>query len=260
MSLDGRTAMASGESQWITGPAARAAVQRLRAQASVVISGADTVLADQARLTVRAEELGLNAELTALAIDRPPLRVLIDGPLRVPLDAPFFQAGKTLVATCAVASARQRYQDEGHELLAIPHAHGHVDLRKLLQELAGRGNGATQREAFKDRIRDYIGQHLRDPALSLDRIAEVLRCSKRHLHQAFADEEVTLAQFILQRRLQACMRDLRNPLHQPRTITDIAFSWGFNNGAHFSRVFREHAGLSPSDFRAASLAAGALPH
>ena len=124
-----------------------------------------------------------------------------------------------------------------------------------LQELAGRGNGATQREAFKDRIRDYIGQHLRDPALSIDRIAEVLRCSKRHLHQAFADEEVTLTQFILQRRLQACMRDLRNPQYQPRTITDIAFSWGFNNGAHFSRVFREHAGLSPSDFRSA-----ALPH
>jgi diaminohydroxyphosphoribosylaminopyrimidine deaminase/5-amino-6-(5-phosphoribosylamino)uracil reductase len=54
MSLDGRTAMASGESQWITGPAARSAVQRLRAEASVVLTGADTVLADGARLTVRA--------------------------------------------------------------------------------------------------------------------------------------------------------------------------------------------------------------
>ncbi|MQU18296.1 bifunctional diaminohydroxyphosphoribosylaminopyrimidine deaminase/5-amino-6-(5-phosphoribosylamino)uracil reductase RibD, partial [Pseudomonas helleri] len=51
MSLDGRTAMANGESQWITGPAARSAVQRLRAQASVVLTGADTVLADGARLT-----------------------------------------------------------------------------------------------------------------------------------------------------------------------------------------------------------------
>ncbi len=61
MSLDGRTAMASGESQWITGPAARSAVQRLRAQASVVLTGADTVLADGARLTVRADELGLDA-------------------------------------------------------------------------------------------------------------------------------------------------------------------------------------------------------
>uniref|UniRef100_UPI00257DE2C4 bifunctional diaminohydroxyphosphoribosylaminopyrimidine deaminase/5-amino-6-(5-phosphoribosylamino)uracil reductase RibD n=1 Tax=Pseudomonas sp. UBA3153 TaxID=1947313 RepID=UPI00257DE2C4 len=56
MSLDGRTAMASGESQWITGPAARAAVQRLRAQSSVVLSGADTVLTDAARLTVRRSE------------------------------------------------------------------------------------------------------------------------------------------------------------------------------------------------------------
>ena len=147
MSLDGRTAMESGESQWITGPAARSAVQRLRAQASVVLTGADTVLADNARLTVRADELGLDAEQTALAMSRPPLRVLIDGRLRVPLDAPFFQAGKTLVATCAVASARQRYQDEGHELLAIPHAHGHVDLRKLLQELAGRGANEVLVEA-----------------------------------------------------------------------------------------------------------------
>ena len=91
MSLDGRTAMANGESQWITGPAARSAVQRLRAQASVVLTGADTVLADGARLTVRGPELGLDPELTALALSRPPLRVLVDGRLRVPLDAPFFK-------------------------------------------------------------------------------------------------------------------------------------------------------------------------
>jgi diaminohydroxyphosphoribosylaminopyrimidine deaminase/5-amino-6-(5-phosphoribosylamino)uracil reductase len=139
MSLDGRTAMASGESQWITGPEARSAVQRLRAESSVVLTGADTVLADDARLTVRPDELGLNAELTALAVGRPPLRVLVDGRLRVPLDAPFFQAGNALVATCAAASARGRYQDQGHELLALPSSGGHVDLRKLLVELAGRG-------------------------------------------------------------------------------------------------------------------------
>ncbi|MEN4752665.1 bifunctional diaminohydroxyphosphoribosylaminopyrimidine deaminase/5-amino-6-(5-phosphoribosylamino)uracil reductase RibD [Pseudomonas sp. Ps21-P2] len=139
MSLDGRTAMASGESQWITGPEARSAVQRLRAQSSVVLTGADTVLADNARLTVRPDELGLNAELSALAATRPPLRVLIDGRLRVPLDAPFFKAGSALVATCAAASARERYHDEGHELLALPSSGGHVDLRKLLVELAARG-------------------------------------------------------------------------------------------------------------------------
>lgn len=139
MSLDGRTAMASGESQWITGPAARAEVQRLRAQASVVLSGADTVLADDARLTVRADELGLGAEMTELAQRRPPLRVLVDGRLRVPLGKTFFQVGPALVATCAAATARDRYQEDGHELLAVPGSNGHVDLRKLLLELASRG-------------------------------------------------------------------------------------------------------------------------
>ena len=139
MSLDGRTAMASGESQWITGPAARSAVQRLRAQSSVVLTVADTVLADGARLTVRPDELGLGAELTALAVTRPPLRVLIDGRLRVPLDAPFFQAGNTLVVTCAAAEARERYHDQGHEMLALANSGGHVDLRKLMHELAARG-------------------------------------------------------------------------------------------------------------------------
>jgi AraC-like DNA-binding protein len=113
-----------------------------------------------------------------------------------------------------------------------------------------RESATTQLEAFRDRIRDHIGQHLRDPGSRIDRIAQALNCSKRHLHNAFSAEDDTLASYILRRRLQACMRDLKNPALLARTITDIAFSWGFNSGAHFSRVFREHAGLSPSDFRA----------
>ena len=136
MSLDGRTAMASGESQWITGPDARSAVQRLRAQASVVLTGADTVLADDARLTVRAAELGLDAEQTALALSRPPLRVLIDGRLRVPLEAAFFKAGPALVATCV--AVEEQYAN-GPECLIVPGAEGQVDLRQLLVELAARG-------------------------------------------------------------------------------------------------------------------------
>lgn len=136
MSLDGRTAMASGESQWITGPAARSAVQRLRAESSVVLTGADTVLADDARLTVRAAELGLDPEQTALAMSRPPLRVLIDGRLRVPLDAPFFKAGPVLVATCA--AVEEQYAN-GPECLIVPGPDGQVDLHRLLLELAARG-------------------------------------------------------------------------------------------------------------------------
>ncbi|MES2817939.1 MAG: bifunctional diaminohydroxyphosphoribosylaminopyrimidine deaminase/5-amino-6-(5-phosphoribosylamino)uracil reductase RibD [Pseudomonadota bacterium] len=147
MSLDGRTAMASGESQWITGPAARAAVQRLRAQASVVLTGADTVLADGARLTVRADELSLGADATALAISRPPLRVLVDGRLRVPLDAPFYQAGPALVACHGAGTAQAALVAAGHELLALPGSAGRVDLRQLLAELARRGANEVLVEA-----------------------------------------------------------------------------------------------------------------
>jgi diaminohydroxyphosphoribosylaminopyrimidine deaminase / 5-amino-6-(5-phosphoribosylamino)uracil reductase len=139
MSLDGRTAMAGGESKWITGPAARSAVQRLRARSSAIISGADSVLLDGSRLTVRAEELGLDAELTALAMAAQPLRVLVDGRLRVPLGAAFFSAGQALVVTCTAAAGRKLYEKAGHELLPLTGMHGHVDLRKLLQELATRG-------------------------------------------------------------------------------------------------------------------------
>ncbi|KNC13670.1 bifunctional diaminohydroxyphosphoribosylaminopyrimidine deaminase/5-amino-6-(5-phosphoribosylamino)uracil reductase RibD [Pseudomonas sp. RIT-PI-a] len=139
MSLDGRTAMASGESQWITGPAARSAVQRLRAQSSAVLTGADSVIADGARMTVRAAELGLDAETVELATRRTPLRILIDGRLRVPLDAPFFQAGPALVVTCADAAAHPQYAHGGHELLSLCGEDGRVDLLKLSIELARRG-------------------------------------------------------------------------------------------------------------------------
>jgi diaminohydroxyphosphoribosylaminopyrimidine deaminase/5-amino-6-(5-phosphoribosylamino)uracil reductase len=144
MSLDGRTAMASGESQWITGPQARAAVQRLRARSSVVLSGADTVLADNARLTVRTDELGVDARQTELAAARPPLRVLVDGRLRVPLDAPFYQAGAALVASCAAAEG---FAAEGRELLVLPGSDGHVDLARLLAELGARGANEVLVEA-----------------------------------------------------------------------------------------------------------------
>ncbi len=87
MSLDGRTAMASGESQWITGPAARADVQRLRAMSCAIVTGVGTVLADDCALSVRAEELGLAQEDAKRACLRQPLRAVLDSRLRTPVDA-----------------------------------------------------------------------------------------------------------------------------------------------------------------------------
>jgi diaminohydroxyphosphoribosylaminopyrimidine deaminase / 5-amino-6-(5-phosphoribosylamino)uracil reductase len=82
MSMDGRTAMADGESRWITGPAARQDVQRLRAMSCAIITGVNTVLADDCALTVRPEELGLSPEAAQLACSRPPLRVVLDSRLQ----------------------------------------------------------------------------------------------------------------------------------------------------------------------------------
>ena len=146
MSLDGRTAMASGESQWITGPDARRAVQRLRARSSVVLTGADSVIADNARMTVRPDELGLDAASSALVAARAPLRVLIDGRLRVPLSSAFFQAGPSLVVSC-IAPAGDRYIQAGAEVLVLPGADGHVHLPALIAELARRGANEVLVEA-----------------------------------------------------------------------------------------------------------------
>ena len=140
MSLDGRTAMASGESQWITGAAARADVQRLRARSDAVISGADAVLQDSSALTVRAEQLGLEPALAERAAAAQPLRALIDGRLRVPLDARLFQQhGPTLVVCQHDQGRAGEWQAAGSELLALPGSAGQVDLQALLAELARRG-------------------------------------------------------------------------------------------------------------------------
>lgn len=144
MSLDGRTAMASGESQWITGAAARAEVQRLRARSSVVLTGADSLLVDQARMTVRAEQLDLPAEQKALALSRAPWRVVVDGRLRVPLDAPFFAAGPALQVTAVTDAA---LLPETVERWCLPGSGGRVDLEALLRRLAEQGANEVLVEA-----------------------------------------------------------------------------------------------------------------
>jgi len=122
-----------------------------------------------------------------------------------------------------------------------------------LLELAGQETQLTQREALKDRIRGYVALHLHNPTLSVEQIAHALNCSKRHLYNAFADEHETLASYIQRLRVEACVRELQQTRQQAKPITDIALHWGFNNLSHFSRVFREHTGKSPSEFRAESL-------
>ena len=125
-----------------------------------------------------------------------------------------------------------------------------------LLDLAGMGNAVTQREALRERIKQHVAQNLADPGLSVDAIAHALNCSRRQLYNAFAEEPDGVASYILNRRLQACRKTFDERSQAHRSITDVAFSFGFSNMAHFSRVFRAHLGMAPSDYRKAMLGAG----
>ncbi|MDI5986242.1 bifunctional diaminohydroxyphosphoribosylaminopyrimidine deaminase/5-amino-6-(5-phosphoribosylamino)uracil reductase RibD [Halomonas sp. M4R5S39] len=138
MSLDGRTAMRSGESQWITGAPARREVQRLRARSSAVLTGVESIIFDNSRLTVRPAQAELDdAELVA---GRQPLRVVVDSQLRLPQAAACLrEPGRTLVATRTGhdPERRERLEAAGAEVAVMPAAaDGRVDLQALLRHLA----------------------------------------------------------------------------------------------------------------------------
>jgi AraC-like DNA-binding protein len=124
-----------------------------------------------------------------------------------------------------------------------------------LLDLAGRGTAATQRETLRERIKQHVQRHLGDPELSVDQIARALNCSRRALYNAFADEPDGVAGYVLARRIEACRSAFDDPRAAERSITEIAMAHGFSNTAHFSRVFRAHAGLSPREYRRGCLTA-----
>lgn len=137
-SLDGRTAMASGESKWITGPKARADVQRLRARSCAIIAGVDSVIADDSRLTVRAAELDLpNSKEIA---NRQPLRVILDSQLRLPRTASLLTQHHPVLLVHNGSAQGETLADwpDFVELLPLPGRDGRIDLQALLRELARR--------------------------------------------------------------------------------------------------------------------------
>jgi AraC-like DNA-binding protein len=104
------------------------------------------------------------------------------------------------------------------------------------------------------RIRAHVLQNLRDPDLNITTVAQAVKLSPDHLCRLFRNEPVPLARLIWQQRLDGCRRDLADARLVERSVSDIAFSWGFNDAAHFSRSFREQHGMSPRDWRATHLA------
>lgn len=132
MSVDGRTAMASGESQWITGREAREDVQRLRARSSAVVTGIGTVLADEPALTVRPHSWQFSAYGPGPV--RQPLRVVMDRQLRTPADAAVVRGEGDCLVLGGVETGAQALRDAGAEVMI-----GQWTPRAVLAELARRG-------------------------------------------------------------------------------------------------------------------------
>ena len=169
-SLDGRTALPNGISQWITGEAARTDGHAWRRRASAVLTGVGTVIDDNPRLDVRL-----------VPTPRQPLRVVVDSRLEAPLAARIFELpGPVLVyAASPIAERRTAFAERGIEVVYVPGAEGKVDLAAMLTDLAARGvnelhveagrklNGSFVREGLVDEYLLYIAPKLLGTGLDI---------------------------------------------------------------------------------------------
>ena len=161
-SVDGKTALLNGRSQWITGAAARRDGHAWRARSCAILTGIGTVRDDDPRLTVRD-----------VATTRQPLRVVVDSRLETPLEAKILAGGNVLVA-CAIDDAARaaKLRQRGAEVVALPNADGKVELPELMRELGRHGvnevlaeagfklNGSLLRDGCVDELLIYLAPSL----------------------------------------------------------------------------------------------------
>ena len=164
-SLDGRTALLNGRSQWITGAEARRDGHAWRARACAVLTGIGTVMDDNPQLTVREVE-------TLVQPIRQPIRVVVDSRLETPLSAKVLGPGTLIAAAAGNAPGAKMLADEGAEVVVLPNAAGKVDLAALMGELARRGinevhveaghklNGSLLQEGLVDELVVYLAPHI----------------------------------------------------------------------------------------------------
>ena len=224
MSVDGRTAMASGESQWITGPQARQDVQRLRARVEAIITGVESVLHDDSALTVRPESWCDSDAITHQWPDGftpiQPVRVVLDSQLRLSASANMLSLPGETWVVCAEDNARRREALEraGAKVLCLPSPVGRVDLLALLRHLGQADINEVLVESGAVAAGAFVKQELVDewwlyvaPCLMGSHARPVL-----HLSQISAMKDKRLLDLLDVRLLGE----------------DIRYRYRFRNGAH----------------------------
>jgi len=181
-SLDGRTALANGESKWITGEAARQDVQHWRARSCAVLTGIGTVLADDPQLNVRG-----------IATSRQPLRAVLDNGLRIPIDARLLQQPGAVIYTATQDAQKiAALEHAGARVVVLADASEQVDLSAVLRDLAARGsnevlveagsklNGALLQAGLVDELVLYLApQMLGDMARGMAKLGELTSLDQR---------------------------------------------------------------------------------
>jgi diaminohydroxyphosphoribosylaminopyrimidine deaminase/5-amino-6-(5-phosphoribosylamino)uracil reductase len=198
-SMDGKTALSNGVSQWITGPAARQDVQQWRARSCAMLTGIGTVLADDPQMNVRAIET-----------PRQPLRVVVDSQLHTPPGAKILAGGGVLIASAIEDPAKiQTLRDAGAEVTVLTGNDGRVDLARLMSLLAQREvnelmveagatlNGALLAAGLVDELVLYLAPLLMGDAArglfafpALSRMDECKKLALRDVRQVGTDMRV----------------------------------------------------------------------
>lgn len=153
----------------------------------------------------------------------------------------------------AMFAAADRLEERTADRLAdaLPHV--------LCAALAGSGgerepiSPSRLRQMHKQRILRFVRENLRNHELNAALVAAGVNLSMRYVYELFEDEGQPLMRWIWNSRLERCAADLATPALAARSIGEIAFYWGFNDVAHFSRAFRQRFDSSPREFRAAQL-------
>ena len=183
MTLDGKTALSNGESRWITSPESRADVQKLRAASGAIVTGVQTVIDDDPRLSIRSEELHVEHAQLCAGVERPVY--ILDSGLRIPETVQLMSVPSTVVVTTSDREANLPV-----EVLRLSALENRVDISALLQELAAREHsevlfecgptlaGSLINQRLADEIVIYIAPRLiGNSGRSLLNLAEVARMS-----------------------------------------------------------------------------------
>jgi AraC-like DNA-binding protein len=113
----------------------------------------------------------------------------------------------------------------------------------------------TDTLAKRESIKRIINQNLHKPDLCVGELAKQFGFSVRYVQRLFSQEEYTVSAYIRRQRLEGCRKQLADPAWLHRSITEIAFNWGFNSSAHFARVFKAQYGINAREFRSRALMA-----